>query len=154
MAIEADNVMDAGDVTFDPADRLAILNLLGAYAFTYDRVRIDEFRALFTDSPEISYAARGTVMIEGLPDVIRAAQAKQEQFKAEDNQRRHALDSVCFSSQDADEASGTCYFQVFGTREGGAPSPQMTGYYEFTAVKRDNGWKFSRWLAHIDQSTL
>jgi hypothetical protein len=31
------------------------------------------------------------------------------------------------------------------------PSVQLTGYYEFTAVKQDDGWKFSRWIAHIDQ---
>ncbi len=29
--------MDVGGVAFDAADRLAIINLLGAYAYTYDQ---------------------------------------------------------------------------------------------------------------------
>jgi hypothetical protein len=38
---------DVGSATFDAADRLAIINLLGAYAYTYaytyDQDRLDEF---------------------------------------------------------------------------------------------------------------
>jgi hypothetical protein len=42
-----------GSVAFDAADRLAIINLFGAYAYTYDENRLDEFRELFTESPEL-----------------------------------------------------------------------------------------------------
>ncbi|MBV8863724.1 MAG: nuclear transport factor 2 family protein [Mycobacterium sp.] len=45
--------MDIGVTAFDVADRLAIINLFGAYAYTYDQNHLDEFRALFTDSPEL-----------------------------------------------------------------------------------------------------
>lgn len=36
-----------GDTAFDAADRLAIINLFGADAYTYDENELDEFRALF-----------------------------------------------------------------------------------------------------------
>jgi hypothetical protein len=39
-------VADVGAVAFDVADRLAIINLFGAYAYTYDENLLDEFRAL------------------------------------------------------------------------------------------------------------
>ena len=39
-----------GDTAFDAADRLAIINLFGAYAYTYDENELDELRALFTDA--------------------------------------------------------------------------------------------------------
>ena len=47
-----------GDTAFDAADRLAIINLFGAYAYTYDENELDEFRALFTDSRNLSYGMR------------------------------------------------------------------------------------------------
>jgi SnoaL-like domain len=46
-------VGDVGGVFFDVADRLAVINLFGAYAYTYDENRLDEFRELFTESPEL-----------------------------------------------------------------------------------------------------
>ena len=46
-------VTDIGGVAFDAADRLAIINLFGAYAYTYDQNELDAFRALFTESPEL-----------------------------------------------------------------------------------------------------
>ena len=36
-----------GRSTSDVADRLAIVNLFGSYAYTYDENQLDEFRALF-----------------------------------------------------------------------------------------------------------
>jgi SnoaL-like domain len=59
---------------------------------------------------------------------------------------------LCFDSQHGNEASGRCYFQVFSSRDGGAPGVQLTGYYEFTAIKQNDSWKFSSWIAHIDQA--
>lgn len=42
-----------GRVAFDVADRLAIINLLGAYAHFYDLNELGNFRALFTKSPKL-----------------------------------------------------------------------------------------------------
>jgi SnoaL-like domain len=46
-------VGNAGSVAFDVADRLAIINLFGAYAYTYDQNQLEDFRTLFTESPEL-----------------------------------------------------------------------------------------------------
>jgi len=72
-------------------------------------------------------------------------------FAAAKIQRRHALTSYAFTSQTDNEASGSLYFQVFSSKDGGVPSVALTGYYEFTAVKGSNTWKFSRWIARADQ---
>jgi hypothetical protein len=37
-------------------------------------------------------------------------------------------------------------------KEGGAPAPDLTGRYEFTAVKHDGAWRFGRWVVAIDQT--
>src|SRR5262249_54300864 len=132
-----------GDVTFDVADRLAIMNLLGATAHRYDEARLDDFRALFTQSPEIPYAHGDQTFLEGFDALMGTAQARHEAFAAAENQRRHALDSMCFTTQGDTEATGRCYFQVYGTRAGGMPSAELTGYYEFTAVKQGGVWRIS-----------
>jgi hypothetical protein len=141
-----------GNAGFDAADRLAIINLLGAYAYTYDENRLDEFRELFTESPELVLGHDGSEVSSDIETVMPLLQARKAAFKAENNQRRHALNSIWFTSQTATEATGRCYFQVFAIREGGAPSPEITGCYEFTAVKQDGSWRFGRWVLKDDQT--
>ena len=153
-SVQGETVIPKGDATFDAAERLAIVNLFGAYAQHYDAGRLDEWRELFTESADVRFLNRGRAVTTTLAETIPILKARQETFSAEKDQRRHALNSLCFDMQKTDEATGRCYFQVFSTRDGGAPAVQLTGLYEFTAVKQDTEWKFSRWIAHIDQGGM
>ncbi|WP_231639419.1 nuclear transport factor 2 family protein [Mycobacterium sp. Marseille-P9652] len=143
---------DVGGVDFDVADRLAIINLFGAYAHTYDENRLDEFRALFTESPELVLLHDGAPLSGDIDTVMSLLAARKAAFKAENNQRRHALDSFWIAGQTADEATGHCYVQVFAVKDGGPPTPDLTGRYEFTAVKQHGSWRFHRWVVVIDQT--
>jgi hypothetical protein len=143
---------DVGSVAFDVTDRLAIINLFGAYAYTYDENRLDEFRTLFTDSPELVLLHEGRALSAEIETVMSLLAVRKAGFKAENNQRRHALNSYWFSGQTAGEATGHCYVQVFAVKDGGPPIPDLTGRYEFTAVKGDGAWRFSRWVVAIDQT--
>jgi SnoaL-like domain len=145
-------VGEVGSVAFDVADRLAIINLFGAYAYTYDENRLDEFRALFTESPQLVLLHEGRTLSAGVDAVMKLLAVRKEAFKAENNQRRHALNSFWFASQSTTEATGHCYVQVFAVQDGGPPNPELTGRYEFTAVKDDGVWRFSRWVLAIDQT--
>jgi hypothetical protein len=141
-------------VAFDAADRLAMINLFGAYAHTYDDNRLDEFRALFTDAPELGLMHEGTELSGDIDNVMSLLAVRKAKFQAEHNQRRHALNSLWFSSQSATEATGRCYVQVFAVKDGGPPSVGLTGSYEFAAVKQDGAWRFSRWVVAMDQTQL
>jgi hypothetical protein len=145
-------VGDVGGVSFDVADRLAIINLFGAYAYAYDENLLDDFRALFTESPQLVLLDDGNTLSQDIGAVMSLLALRKEAFKAENNQRRHALNSFWFSGQSATEATGHCYVQVFAIRDGGSPRPDLTGRYEFTAVKENGVWKFSHWVLAIDQS--
>jgi SnoaL-like domain len=148
------SAQDIGSVAFDVADRLAIINLFGAYAYTYDENRLDEFRALFTDSPELVLLHEGATLSADIDTVMSLLAVRKGAFRDENNQRRHALNSFWFSSQSAVEATGRCYVQVFAIKDGGPPTPDLTGCYEFTAVKQHGVWRFSRWKVAIDQTNL
>ncbi|WAC94139.1 nuclear transport factor 2 family protein [Mycobacterium sp. Aquia_213] len=141
-------------MAFDAADRLAIINLFGAYAHTYDENRLDEFRALFTEAPQFGLLHEGTEISQDVDTVMSLLAVRKAKFKAENNQRRHALNSLWFSRQSANEASGRCYVQVFAIKDGGPPAVDLTGSYEFTAVKQDGVWRFSRWIVSMDQVQL
>jgi hypothetical protein len=145
---------DVGSASFDAADRLAIINLLGAYAYTYDQDRLDDFRALFTESPELVLLHEGRVLSADIDAVMSLLKARKAGFKAENNQRRHALNSFWFTSQTAREATGHSYVQVFAIREGGPPSADLTACYDFTAVKQDGVWRLSRWKVAADQGSV
>jgi hypothetical protein len=142
---------DVGRADFDVTDRLAIINLFGAYAYTYDENRLDDFRALFTESPQLVLLHEGRPLSADIDTVMSLLAVRKAGFKAENNQRRHALNSFWFSSQSDSEATGHCYVQVFAIEDGGAPTPDLTGRYEFTAVKQDGAWRFSRWVVAMDQ---
>ena len=145
---------DVGSTAFNATDRLAIVNLLGAYAYTYDQDRLDDFRALFTESPELELLHEGQVLSAEIDVVIRLLEARKAGFKAENNQRRHALNSFWFTSQSDSEATGHCYVQVFAIRAGGPPAADLTACYDFTAVKQDGSWRFSRWKVAADQTSV
>lgn len=80
-----------GDTAFDAADRLAIINLFGAYAYRYDENELDEFCALFTDSPELVLRHEDRMLSQDIDTVMNFLAARKAAFKAENNQRRHAL---------------------------------------------------------------
>ena len=145
---------DVGWAAFDVADRLAIINLFGAYAYTYDQDRLDEFRALFTESPELVLLHEGQPLSSDIDTVMSLLKVRKSGFKNQDNRRRHALNSYWFTSQSATEATGHVYVQVFAIRAGGPPSPDLTGCYDFTAAKEQDVWRLSRWVVAIDQTNV
>jgi SnoaL-like domain len=67
----------------DAADRLAIINLFGAYAYTSDENELDEFRALFTDSPELVLRHEDRMLSQDIDTVMNFLAARKAAFKAE-----------------------------------------------------------------------
>lgn len=152
MTTQAETVTDLGGATFEAADRLAIINLMGGYGATYDTGRMDDFRALFTDASDFKFVRGGTVVGDGWGEMMPFLQARQAQAKADGSRNRHFTNStICFTRQDKAEAEGTFYAFIVAIRAGSPPLMGVTAEYEFTAVKTGDVWKFSRLIVNIDE---
>jgi hypothetical protein len=93
-------VAAVGGVAFDVADRLAFINLFGAYAYAYDQNRLDDFRALFTESPELGLRLHdGATVSQGVDTGMELLAVGNGEFKAQNNQRRHALKPFWFDTK-------------------------------------------------------
>ena len=73
--------MTIGDTAFDAVDRLAIINLFGAYAYTYDENQLDEFRGLFTESPELALLHEDRMVSGNIDTVMNFLAARKSAFK-------------------------------------------------------------------------
>ncbi len=137
-----------GDAAFNASDRLAVVNLVSSYGPLYDQFKMTEWRALFVEKPVLEFWLNGKKQLEGIDLLLAITQKRQEYFKQEKLQRRHFL-TPRFVRQTADTITGEAYFQLL-TNKGDKPAFVTTGLYEFTAVNEGNQWKFSRWVAHLD----
>jgi SnoaL-like domain len=138
-----------GDASFNPADRLAVTNLVASYGPLYDQFKLTEFRALFVEKPIMEFWMGDNKLSEGMDNIMVLLQKRQDVFKQAKIQRRHFL-TPRFVNQNSDTVTGEAYFLLLTNKEGGKPALVTTGVYEFTAVNDDNNWRISRWIAHVD----
>ena len=95
-----------GESDFSASDRLAVKNLISAYAYHWDSGNVDEFLKLFTeDAISITYEA-GKHVIGKINDesAIEQARKRTGYFKTNKMQRRHMMNSTLFISQTEDRA--------------------------------------------------
>jgi SnoaL-like domain len=138
-----------GDASFNPADRLAVTNLVASYGPLYDQFKLTEFRALFVQKPIVEFWMGDKKLSEGMDSIMELLQKRQDFFKQAKMQRRHFL-TPRFDSQNADTVTGEAYFLLLTNKEGDKPALVTTGVYEFTAANEGDNWKISRWIAHVD----
>jgi SnoaL-like domain len=78
---QRETTIPTGDATFDAADRLAIVNLFGAYAHTYDAAHLDEWRELFADTADVRFLNRDRAVTMSLAETIPMLQARHEALR-------------------------------------------------------------------------
>ena len=143
---------DVGSVAFDVADRLAIINLFGAYAYTYDENRLDEFRALFTESPQLVLLHEGRPLSADIDRRHEPARGQEGGVQGRKQPTAPRAEFVLVLQPKRQRSDRTLFVQVFAIKDGGPPTPDLTGRYEFTAVKHDGAWRFGRWVVALDQT--
>jgi hypothetical protein len=139
-------VGDVGGPFFDVADRLAVINLFGAYAYSYDENRLDEFRELFTESPELLLQHDGHNLSGDIDAVMSCSQERIVEGRKRPVAPPAELILVFRPKRRRDDRALLCP----GLRYRGWRCA-LSGRYEFTAVKQHAVWRFSRWVVAIDQ---
>jgi hypothetical protein len=103
---QSETAILAGDTTFDATDRLAVMNLIGAYGQSYDAGRLDKWRTLFTDSADVRFLNRSGVPSNTMSETIPLLEGwMSRRAAASTGTSRHVVNMFCFTSQDASEVN-------------------------------------------------
>ena len=149
----ADN---SGAVNADPkfmADRLAILNHVGAYSYLIDEGRWEEWFNLFSD--DIDFATTtpelGTVVIKG-QDAFRAMVEDRyiKGGKTSTAVRRHTAGNFHVAEQTPTTAKVRTYMLISNVPKADKLNILTTGTYNANLEKRDGRWIITRWYIECD----
>jgi SnoaL-like domain len=90
----------AGRADFDTADRLAILNLIGAYSIQIDTFNVDAWFDLFTEDAAFIAREAERPQAEFSGDTLRElARDRFGAFEHTGNARRHLISTILFVEQ-------------------------------------------------------
>lgn len=141
-----DPKVNPGAVDFDPADRLAIANLLYAYSFAYDNYEADAWFSLFTSDAVFvaGVPGGGAVAFDG--DGFRSFwRERMQEFSTSGNQRRHLMSNILFLDQTAETAHISVAGLLTNAKDGKSFTAVSSLNYEGWLVKGPDGWKIRRW---------
>ncbi len=127
----------AGDPNFSLSDRLAIKDVMNAYAFYWDKGDLDNYLRLFTK--------------ERLRNVNKeSTQKRLDFFKSNGMQRRHLMTNTHFLEQNDSTAFINQYALLTNTLNGQEFSTITTVVYDVWLVKVDGIWKISSLKINLD----
>lgn len=135
-----------GRTDFNPADRLAIENLISAYAFAYDNREADAWFSLFTEDAVFVAGEPGAepVAFSGAP--FRTFwRERMKAFGSTGNMRRHLMANILFLDQTDDTAHVSVVGLLTNAKDGRDFAAVSSLNYEGWLVKQPDGWKIKRW---------
>jgi hypothetical protein len=138
------------------ADRLAIIEVIAQYSYTYDALDAEGFAALFienalweyylsgNDEPEISLTSQDEIRDWALPRL----KARIGKFSS-----RHHQTNTVFDSQDSENPQTRTMVLVTHHDVGNPhPIPTLSGVYHDTWIKTAQGWKFAKRILYTDKT--
>ena len=140
------------DITFI-ADRLAILNHVGAYAYLIDEGRWDDWFALFSDdvSFETTVPTLGTIILKGQKPFRAFVDERYiKPGKTATAVRRHTQGNIHVASQTATAAKVRTYMLISSVPASDKLNVVTTGTYNANLEKRNGKWTITRWYIETD----
>jgi hypothetical protein len=154
--LESDPAADnSGSVNSDPmfiADRLAITNLMTAYAYLIDEGRWDEWFKLFAPDAvvEVTTPTLGTVMVKG--DAFREFVNQRYIIPSAGSTavRRHTMGNIHVAEQTPTTAKVRAYLFISAVPNADKLNILSSGTYNATMEKRAGKWVITRWYIETD----
>ena len=136
----------AGSTNFNVTDRVALTQLIHAYAIEVDRFNIDGWFALFTDDAVFSVGMPGMTPVEQTGEVFRSFWRKRfGDFERSGNRRKHLISNILFVEQTDSTAHAVISGLITNAKDGKTFSVVSGVDYEGWFVKKDDVWLINRW---------
>ena len=136
-------------------DRLAILEMIAQYSYTYDSQDADGFARLFAEDGvfEVFAPAKGVAVLHlESRAAIHAWAAKSLEARRMVFTSRHHQSGTLFDKLTADAAETRTMVLVTHQRlDDASPHPTLTGVYKDLWRKTAEGWRFARRAAYVDR---
>ncbi|MEU6192220.1 nuclear transport factor 2 family protein [Streptomyces sp. NPDC047061] len=134
----------------EAADRFAILDTIGRYAWSYDERDLDALAGVFTEDAVWVGDVMGSVPIgpiSGRDDIVEWLHGH---MKSQTTQRRHCTMNPVVTSWDGATAQVQTYLLLFSAPSG-TTELVTTGFYRFDLVKQPTGeWLISHLFGGFD----
>ena len=136
----------AGSTNFNVTDRVALTQLIHAYAIEVDRFNIDGWFALFTDDAVFSVGMPGMTPVEQTGETFRSFWRKRfGDFERSGNRRKHLISNIMFVEQTDSTAHAVISGLITNAKDGKTFSVVSGVDYEGWFVKKDGVWLINRW---------
>jgi ketosteroid isomerase-like protein len=136
----------------NPADQLAIRQLLYSYSHAFNGGDLEGVLAIFADNAlmEMNIPGQETVKLEGKSAIRNLFSDRIQQFAKMKIQRRHLMTNFIFVDTAKDRARIELYF-LLGSTKDNKLSFVTTGTYEGTLVKQGGNWLIQHWIDNLDK---
>ena len=136
----------AGATDFNVTDRVALTQLIHAYAIEVDRFNIDGWFALFTDDAVFSVGLPGMTPVEQTGEAFHSFwRSRFGDFERSGNRRKHLISNILFVEQTDSTAHAVISGLITNARDGKTFSVVSGVDYEGWFVKQDGVWRIKRW---------
>lgn len=136
----------AGRTNFDVTDRVALTQLIHAYAIEVDRFNIDGWFKLFTDDAVFSVGLPGVTPVEQTGETFRSFwRGRFGDFERSGNRRKHLISNILFVEQTDSTAHAVISGLITNAKDGTTFSVVSGVDYEGWFVKKNSVWLINRW---------
>jgi hypothetical protein len=134
------------------ADKLAIIEVIGAYGFHLDTMEFEAFDDLFTE--DVRYDITPDPKLIPLPlagrDAVVGALTERRRITGDTAFPRHLATNVVFRSLDETSARTASFLVVIFTSNDGQAELRRTGIYVDELRKEDGRWRFASRHLELD----
>jgi len=136
----------AGSTNFNVTDRVALTQLIHAYAIEVDRFDLDAWFALFTDDAVFSFGMPGKTPVDQTGESFRGSVRNRfGDFERSGNRRKHLIPNILFVEQTDSTAHAVISALITNAKDGKTFSVVSGVDYEGWFVKQDGVWLIKRW---------
>lgn len=131
--------------SIDPADRAAVVDLLYAYAWHFDRNEPEDLADLFTEDATIDYGPENPT-IEGRDAIVPAIRpGLRNLFKTS----AHHITNPRIEPDGPDEAVGVAYVYAWHVYHSDDAEGELWGQYHCRFRRTDDGWRIAEMVLKV-----